>query len=160
MSDLYDYPVVIEIPVPWGEMDSFKHVNNVHYFRYFESARTKYVEQLKILDFMNDYAKGPILSATSAKYLAPVTYPDTLSVGIRSIEAKAGKLIQQYAIWSHEQSRMVTQGESTMLFFDYKAGKRCDIPEELALRMTALEPNLAESLQAIPNTEDESLTES
>jgi acyl-CoA thioester hydrolase len=154
MSDLYDYPVVIEIPVAWGEMDSFKHVNNTHYFRYFESARVKYTEELKILDFMNDYAKGPILSATSAKYLAPVTYPDTLSVGIRSIEAKDGKLVQQYAIWSHEQSRMVTQGESTMLFFDYKAGKRCDIPEELALRMMKLEPNLAESLQPSPSKED------
>jgi acyl-CoA thioester hydrolase len=154
MSDLYDYPVVIEIPVAWGEMDSFKHVNNTHYFRYFESARVKYSEELKILDFMNDYAKGPILSATSAKYLAPVTYPDTLSVGIRSVEAKNGKLIQQYAIWSHEQSRMVTQGESTMLFFDYKAGKRCDIPEELALRMMKLEPNLVESLQTSPSKED------
>ncbi len=154
MSDLYDYPVVIEIPVAWGEMDSFKHVNNTHYFRYFESARVKYTEELKILDFMNDYAKGPILSDTSAKYLAPVTYPDTLSVGIRSVEAKSGKLVQQYAIWSHEQSRMVTQGESTMLFFDYKAGKRCDIPEELALRMMKLEPNLTESLQSTPSKED------
>ncbi|HCM04471.1 MAG TPA: thioesterase [Oceanospirillales bacterium] len=148
MSDLYDYPVVIEIPVAWGEMDSFKHVNNTHYFRYFESARVKYTEELKILDFMNDYAKGPILSETSAKFLAPVTYPDTLSVGIRSVTAKDGKLIQQYAIWSHEQSRMVTLGESTMLFFDYKIGKRCDIPEELALRMTKLEPSLSASLKS------------
>jgi acyl-CoA thioester hydrolase len=27
------YPVVIEIPVQWGEMDAFQHVNNVVYFR-------------------------------------------------------------------------------------------------------------------------------
>ncbi len=147
MSDLYDYPVVIEVPVAWGEMDSFKHVNNVHYFRYFESARTKYVEELKILDFMNDYAKGPILAETSAKFLAPVSYPDTLSIGIRSIQAKGGKLVQEYAIWSHQQSRLVTKGESTMLFFDYKAGKTCDIPTELAQRMVKLEPLLAKSLE-------------
>ncbi|MFT4763687.1 MAG: acyl-CoA thioester hydrolase [Oleispira sp.] len=151
MTNLYDYPVVIEVPVAWGEMDSFKHVNNVHYFRYFESARTKYVEELKILDFMNDYAKGPILSETSAKFLAPVSYPDTLSIGIRSIKAKGGKLIQEYAIWSQEQSRLVTKGESTMLFFDYNIGQRCDIPAELASRMVKLEPLLAESL-ATANT--------
>ena len=146
MSDLYDYPVVIEVPVAWGEMDSFKHVNNVHYFRYFESARTKYVEELKILDFMNDYAKGPILAETSAKFLAPVRYPDTLSIGIRSIKAQGGKLIQEYAIWSHQQSRLVTKGESTMLFFDYKAGKTCDIPSELVQRMINLEPTLTLSI--------------
>ncbi len=147
MTDLYDYPVVIEVPVAWGEMDSFKHVNNVNYFRYFESARTKYVEELKILDFMHDYAKGPILSETSAKFLAPVNYPDTLSVGIRSIKAQGGKLIQEYAIWSQQQSRLVTKGESTMLFFDYKLGRTCDIPAELAKRMVKLEPLLAKSLQ-------------
>lgn len=152
MFDLYDYPVVIEVPVAWGEMDSFKHVNNVNYFRYFESVRTKYVEELNVLDFMNDYAKGPILSEISAQFLAPVTYPDTLSVGIRSIKAKGGKLLQQYAIWSQQQSRLVTKGESTMLFFDYKIGKPCDIPKELTQRMTQLEPILAQFFPPNPCT--------
>jgi acyl-CoA thioester hydrolase len=147
MTDFYDYPIIIDIPVAWGEMDSFKHVNNVCYFRYFESARTKYVEELKILDFMNDYAKGPILSGTSAKFIAPVTYPDTLTVGIRSIKAEGGKVTQEYAIWSQEQSRLVTKGESTMLFFDYNTGKPCDIPDEMAKRMIKLEPPLAKSLR-------------
>ena len=38
-KQLENYPVVIEIPVAWGDMDAFQHVNNVAYFRYFESAR-------------------------------------------------------------------------------------------------------------------------
>lgn len=29
-----DYPVVIEIPVAWGEMDAYGHLNNIVYFRY------------------------------------------------------------------------------------------------------------------------------
>ena len=33
------YSVTIETPVAWGEMDAFQHVNNIVYFRYFESAR-------------------------------------------------------------------------------------------------------------------------
>ena len=39
------YPVVIEIPVAWGEMDAFQHLNNIVYFRYFESARIAYFER-------------------------------------------------------------------------------------------------------------------
>jgi acyl-CoA thioester hydrolase len=35
-SSLADYPVVVEIPVAWGEMDAYGHVNNIVYFRYFE----------------------------------------------------------------------------------------------------------------------------
>ena len=41
-SPVADYPVVIETPVAWGEMDAYGHVNNIVYFRYFESARIAY----------------------------------------------------------------------------------------------------------------------
>ena len=41
-------PVVIEVPVAWGEMDSFQHVNNIVYLRYFESARIAYFERLSL----------------------------------------------------------------------------------------------------------------
>ncbi len=30
-----DYPIKAKIPIAWGEMDAFNHVNNIIYFRYF-----------------------------------------------------------------------------------------------------------------------------
>ena len=33
------FPVVAHLPLHWGEMDAFGHLNNVVYFRYFETAR-------------------------------------------------------------------------------------------------------------------------
>ena len=42
---LKSFPVVAKIPVRWGDMDSFQHVNNVSYFRYFESARIAYFNE-------------------------------------------------------------------------------------------------------------------
>jgi len=41
---LAGFPVRIEIPVAWGEMDAFGHGNNVAYFRYFESAQIARLE--------------------------------------------------------------------------------------------------------------------
>ena len=145
MQDLYDYPVVIEVTVAWGEMDAFQHVNNAQFFRYFESARVQYFDNLKILDYMNNYARGPILASTNAKFLAPVKYPDTLSVGIRSVQLESGRITQEYAVWSHETSRLVAKGESLLVFFDYKVGRPCEIPPALAESILKLEPYLAEN---------------
>ena len=39
MQSLEQYPVILEQPVAWGDMDAFGHVNNVMYYRYIESAR-------------------------------------------------------------------------------------------------------------------------
>lgn len=144
MLDLYDYPVVVELPVSWGEMDSFQHVNNAVYFRYFESARVKYVESILIEEFMKSTGMGPILSGTSAKFYAPLKYPDTISVGIKSVKLESGRIHQEYGVWSHETSRLVAKGESTMVFFDYKKGCPCDIPEGLRENILKLEPYLAE----------------
>lgn len=43
---LKDFPVITEIKVAWGEMDALQHVNNVVYFRYFETARLDYFNKL------------------------------------------------------------------------------------------------------------------
>ena len=81
---LKTFPVVTKIPVIWGDMDSFKHVNNVIYFRYFESARIQYFETLGWLKIIEKMGIGPILGSTSCRYRIPLTYPDSVFVGAKS----------------------------------------------------------------------------
>jgi acyl-CoA thioester hydrolase len=54
-----DYPVIIEIPIAWGDMDAFQHVNNTVYFKHFESARIAYFEKINFLEVMNETDIGP-----------------------------------------------------------------------------------------------------
>src|ERR1700687_352603 len=82
-SLLTGYPVVVETPVAWGDMDSYRHVNNVVYFRYFENVRLEYFRQLDWFEFEKQSGIGPILAATQARFRKPLTYPDTISVGCR-----------------------------------------------------------------------------
>jgi len=46
------WPISLELPVQWGEMDAFQHVNNVAYLRWFESARIAYFEAAGVLEGM------------------------------------------------------------------------------------------------------------
>jgi len=145
MSALYDYPVVVEIPVAWGDMDAMKHVNNVQFFRYFETARIRYFEELRIVEYIDNYAKGMVLGSTSAKYLAPVKYPDTLSVGVRTRSVDGSRIAHEYAVWSHESSQLVAKGESLSVFFDAKQHRPCDLPQALLEDLFKLEPNLKQT---------------
>ena len=43
---LTDFPVTVEVPVAWGDMDALGHVNNAVYFRYFETARIRFFAEL------------------------------------------------------------------------------------------------------------------
>src|SRR5258707_13923072 len=75
--------VGIQLPVVWGEMDSYRHVNNVVYFRYLDSARLEYFRRLAWFEFERATGIGPILAATQARFRRPLTYPDTISVTSR-----------------------------------------------------------------------------
>jgi len=74
MEDFLEgFPVVIEIPVAWGEMDAFQHVNNIVYLRYFESPRIAYFERLSFLEVMEQTGVGPILAETHCRYRRSLT---------------------------------------------------------------------------------------
>ena len=72
---LKEFPVVIEIPVAWGDMDAFQHVNNTVYFRFFESARIAYFEELDLIGLMRETGIGPILAAADCRFKNPPNLP-------------------------------------------------------------------------------------
>ena len=96
------YPVVLAIPVAWGDMDAFQHVNNVVYFRYFESARIAYLERLAVADFVATSGVGPILHSVNCRFRLPVTYPDTVHVGVRVTELASDRFVMDQCLVSEQ----------------------------------------------------------
>jgi len=138
-SPLADYPVVIEIPVAWGEMDAYGHVNNIVYFRYFETARMAYFEKLASPDFVGRNPLGPILASTSCRFRAPLAFPDRLSVGARVARVDEDRFVMFYAVYSHSLQRIAAEGEGTIVCFDYRENRKAPLPAELRLRISELE---------------------
>lgn len=130
---------MIEIPVAWGEMDSFQHVNNVAYFRYFESVRILYSEKLGLHKEKDETGIGPILGSTSCKYRLPLTYPDTVSVGTKITDIAADRFTMKYVIVSHKHQKIAAEGDGVVVMYDYRAGKKTAIPEEMRKRILAME---------------------
>ena len=133
------YPVVIETPVAWGEMDSLRHVNNIVYFRYFESARMAYFDRVGFWAYMDETGVGPILASTRCKFILPLTYPDTVSVGARVSEIKDDRFVMSYAIVSHNHARLAAEGDGLIVSYDYRALTKAPLPEEIKRRIRDLE---------------------
>ena len=144
---LKGYPVVIEIPIAWGEMDSFQHVNNIVYFRYFESIRMAYFGKLDVWTFMEETGIGPILSSTKCRFRIPLTYPDIISGGGRVTRLEADRYVMEYKLISHEHRKVAAEGEGLIVSYDYREKRKAPLPEELKRRIQSLENNLSESLR-------------
>jgi len=131
---LPDFRSTITLPVQWSEQDLFGHVNNVVYFRWFESSRIKYLEQIGLPDLMTRERIGPILAAIGCNYRRQLTYPDTVEIGSRITRLGRTSFTMVNAIWSQRQQTIAADGESTIVVFDYNSQKPTPIPD--AIRTT------------------------
>jgi acyl-CoA thioester hydrolase len=136
---LAGFPVVVEQAVVWGDMDSFRHVNNVVYFRYFENARLEYFRRLDWDGIQEATGVGPILHSTQARFRLPLTYPDRIRIGARAKELGADRFTIEHRIWSERLGAVSTEGTGTVVSFDYVRGRKALISDELLRRIAALE---------------------
>jgi acyl-CoA thioester hydrolase len=136
---LAGYPVIIEQVVDWGDMDSFQHVNNVVYVRYFENARVAYFERMDWKAYLDETGIGPILGTVQARFRRAVTYPDTLLIGVRVESMSVDRYTMDYRIVSTRQNDLVTTGDTVVVTFDYRAGAKIAVPQAMRLRIEQIE---------------------
>src|SRR5438105_12219087 len=143
---LQGFPVVIHQAVVWGDMDSYQHVNNVVYFRYFENARLEYFRQMGWFDYEERTGIGPILAATQARFRKALTYPDQISVGARILERQGDRFTMEYRLVSENLKAIATEGTGTIVCMHYKDGRKVPIPEEvwqMIIKLEGKEPKRA-----------------
>ncbi|PCI29442.1 MAG: thioesterase [SAR324 cluster bacterium] len=139
INTISQFPASVDIPVVWGEMDAFQHVNNVVYFRYFESARIQYFEQMQLLKFMETTGVGPILAATDCKYRIPLTFPDKVTTCARVKEVRDCDFIMEYKVFSHQHQKLAAEGTGRIVLLDFKTNQKVELPPELRDRIEELE---------------------
>jgi len=125
--------------IDWGDMDAYQHVNNVRYFRYFENVRIAYFEKAGITQLMLDTQIGPILGSTDCKFLAPLTFPDNITVATRVSQLKEKRFTMVYEVFSEKLARVVAQGHGEIVYVDYNSGKTCAVPDTIVNSIKALE---------------------
>lgn len=135
---LADYPVRVEIPVAWGDMDAMGHVNNTVYFRYFETARIRCFEELARDPAGDLGGVGPIVHTASCRFRIPLTYPDTVTVGAGIGDIEDDRYVMRHRAVSHRHGAVAAEGDTLVVAFDYAAGTKAPIPEALRAQLVAL----------------------
>ncbi|MFG1496322.1 acyl-CoA thioesterase [Saccharospirillum sp. HFRX-1] len=133
------YPVIIELPVQWGDMDAFNHVNNVVYFRYFENARIAYFERTPVFEQMKQTGVGPVVGHTECRYRRPLTYPDKILVGARTLSVQEFGFVHEYAVFSERQQTITTDGKARIVLFNGKTGQKAAVDEVMRQSLVELE---------------------
>lgn len=133
------YPVVVALPVQWGDQDAYQHVNNTVYFRWFESARIAYSARVGLGAMMKARRVGPILAAIACDFRRQVTFPDTVHVGSRIAKIGRTSLTMEHLLISESARDVAAEGRSTLVVYDYTSGRPVPVPDEIRRAIETLE---------------------
>jgi acyl-CoA thioester hydrolase len=129
----------VTLPVLWGDMDAFGHVNNTIYFRWFECGRIDHFAKIGFTQQMKDTGVGPILAWTDCRFRLPLTFPDTVTVETRVVECREDRFTQKYVVTSAHHGGVAAEGTGKIVCFNYKAGRPVALPEDIRAAITTMD---------------------
>ncbi|PWN48602.1 Thioesterase/thiol ester dehydrase-isomerase [Violaceomyces palustris] len=133
----YDPTSTWEQRVVWGDHDQFQHVNNVNYVKWYESSRMFFAKKIgeemeaeKGEEMINGKGKSFILANISVRYRRPVTYPDTILIGVACLPLTAKDRFTLRAVaYSLKLEDVVSTSDQLCVTYDYKKVQKCEIPD-------------------------------
>lgn len=116
---------VCRMPIRWGDMDAYGHVNNTVYFRYMEQARVEWIEAMGII--VRPGGTGPVIINASCTFLKPMNYPGMVEV--RTYAGHPGRSSVQTHVEMLIEDELFAEGAAKIVWMDTQTGKSAAIPD-------------------------------
>ena len=130
------------LPVRWGDMDAYGHVNNVQFFRYIESARVAYLQEV-LGSAVGGQGENVIVADCQLSFLQQVTFPAELRVGSRIARLGRSSFTMAHELWRTDAAAPVARGQTVLVWFDFAGQRPVPLPDALRTRVMEYEPSLA-----------------
>jgi len=146
LSKGHDPDSFYEEKVVWGDMDSFRHVNNTRYVRFLESSRIHWMTRLACeaggpnaaVDMLAGKGIGLILKSVAVTFKSPVIYPDTLLISHRPTPTDPPSETHfniDAHIYSYTQRKVVATSDSVMVWYNYDTLSKSSPTEEMKVAL-------------------------
>ena len=124
------------MPVRWGDMDAYQHVNNTVYFRYMEQCRLEWFGKLGFDTVDVDVV--PVLVEANCRFLRAVTFPADVRVTLRvtDIGPKVVETVHDLFVGD----ALHASGVCKLLWMSRAANRAVPLPDSVRARLLAFRP--------------------
>ena len=111
-----EYPLIVCVISRWNDYDMLGHVNNVEYYRYFETAILTLLRETG-LNWQTDPVI-PLAAENGCRFLKPVGATDSVDVGVRIARLGKSSVRYEVAIFVADESEAYATGFFIHVFID------------------------------------------
>ncbi len=122
--------------VRFGDLDAMRHLNNVVYLRYYETARISYLHSLAAgNEPFTDGGFGLIFAECHINYRAPVHYDEVVAVACEVADVRRSSFRIPFRMTVGE--RLAAEGYGVLVGFDYTQQRAMALPDAVRERLLA-----------------------
>ena len=107
--------------------DAYGHVNNVHYYSYFDTAVNGWLMEKGLLDFRESPVIGLVVE-TGCTYFESVAFPDALEAGIRVARLGRSSVRYEIGIFRAGAAQAAAQGHFVHVYVDRATQRPVEMP--------------------------------
>ena len=130
-DELKDYPLTVEQPVVWGELDANGHVNNIWYFRYVENARVELYRRIGKYDHEAAAGVTIVVASTCCRFKAALGFGDAVITGVKVDAIEEDRFHTSYRMIRRADGALVAEAEALLVCFDPLKNAKTAIPPKL-----------------------------
>ena len=131
-----DFPVLRAVPTRWHDNDHYGHVNNVVHYAWFDTVVNATLIERAEVDVRDLDAVGLVVE-TACRYLAPVSFPEQVDVGLAVARLGRSSVDYRLAVFAADRADPCALGRFVHVYVDRRAGGSVEVPEVVR---RALEP--------------------
>lgn len=120
------------ITLRWADNDSYGHVNNAHYYSFFDTAVDGFLMQHAMRSVLaGDYQT--LVVASECRYLRQVSSPGVIQVGVRLGRLGRSSITYEVAVFNDESDEAAAQGLFVHVCVNRATQRPVEIPEAFRL---------------------------
>jgi acyl-CoA thioester hydrolase len=124
--------------VRFGDLDAMRHLNNVEFLRFFESARIAYLGTIMPAHDPTEPSDfGLIFAECHINYRSPGHYDEEIRTWVRIGEVRRSAFRVEFRMEASPDLRLLAEGWGALVGYDYAAERSMPLPDELRERLVA-----------------------
>jgi acyl-CoA thioester hydrolase len=125
------------IATRWMDNDAYGHVNNVHYYSYFDSAVNGWLIEKGLLAIAESPVIGLVVES-ACTYFDSVAFPDALEAGIAVAHLGRSSVRYRIGIFKSGAEQASAQGHFVHVYVDRGTQRPVEIPPETRAMLSEL----------------------
>ncbi len=126
----------VTLPIRWGDMDAFGHLNNVAFFRLLEEVRIQWLHELNC--DLDGQGTGPVVINVSCDFLKQVVYPADIEIRTRVENVGRSSLEISHELFiAGEKPQLCGRASGKMVWVNYAEEVSVPLPDQLRNQLIA-----------------------